>query len=370
MAKSYQSVCYGHNSIYTKKYLKDNYSKRTFNIRLSTPDSINNETGILLFIAGYGASSSSNVYEKMRNEFADKFNLITIQCDYFGYEYMQNDFWDFTIEKLDLDKLIRSSSMNTVNEIIKDNSLDVNKFLNSNFNNINKITIVNKLDENIDNFNDMGIMQALDNIVATLKVIKDLEANNLKFNKNKVIIMGNSHGGYLGYLCNAMCRGLYTHILDNSAWIYPIYYSQDRYLYWKNKNAEVESIYRYMIRSNNVDIKPLNIKSLYSEFFNLCKIVVYHGEDDTLITARDKYNGIGAINNISYNLIRKNDVDNIIFKSSSHGLGANFIELFNKFYKENCENIIVNNVLSIEESVEISDCFSINYKSNLPELII
>ena len=125
-----------------------------------------------------------------------------------------------------------------------------------------------------------------------------------------------------------------------------------------------------MITSNNVDIKPLNIKSLYSEFFNLCKIVVYHGEDDTLITARDKSNGMGAINNISYNLIRKNDVDNIIFKSSSHGLGANFIELFNKFYKENSENLIVNNVLSIEESVEISDCFSINYKSNLPELII
>lgn len=27
----------------------------------------------------------------MRHEFSDKYNLVTIQCNYFGYEFMQNE---------------------------------------------------------------------------------------------------------------------------------------------------------------------------------------------------------------------------------------------------------------------------------------
>ena len=29
------------------------------------------------------------IFIKMRNKFADEYNLVTIQCDYFGWEFMQ-----------------------------------------------------------------------------------------------------------------------------------------------------------------------------------------------------------------------------------------------------------------------------------------
>lgn len=49
------------------------------------------------------------------------------------------------------------------------------------------------------------------------------------------------------------------------------------------------------------------------------KIVVYHGEDDSLITAKDKYEVVKNIPNSIFNLIKKEDIDNIIFKSTILG---------------------------------------------------
>ena len=90
MAKEYTLDIYGHNSIYTQDYLKNNYDKRKFKVRFCEPDfGVNEDTGILLFVSGFGANSNSNVYKKMRQTFANKYNLITIQCDYFGNEFMQ-----------------------------------------------------------------------------------------------------------------------------------------------------------------------------------------------------------------------------------------------------------------------------------------
>lgn len=371
MARNYGIMCYGHNSIYVDNYLQDNYKKRKFHVKYSIPSGgVNKETGILLLIAGYGAHCNSKVYKKMRSEFADKYNLITIQCDYFGYEFMQECLEDVTIESIDLTKLRISTTSEEVNKIYSNNKININEFLNSNLKYKNEIVLKSNFDETIYNLNDMGGMQALDNIVATLKVIKYLQRKKLKFNTNKVIIMGNSHGSYLAYLCNVMCKGLYTHILDNSAWIYPVYNNTDRTLKATKGNSVLIIRYNYKIRNIDSSIKGLKIKDLYDEFENKCNIVVYHGKDDTLITAKDKYEAIKNIPNVIFNLINKEDVDNIIFKSTNHGLDADFIKLFEKFYGDYCNNISVNSRLNISNrNSNISGKFSLDYTSGLPELI-
>lgn len=43
---------------------------------------MNLEASIFLFILGYGGTANSNVHKKMRCQFADKYNLVTIQCAY------------------------------------------------------------------------------------------------------------------------------------------------------------------------------------------------------------------------------------------------------------------------------------------------
>lgn len=370
MAKNYGIMCYGHNSVYVDEYLQNNYKKRKFHVKYSIPSGgVNEETGILLLIAGYGAHCNSKVYKKMRGEFADKYNLITIQCDYFGYEYMQDCLENITVENIDLIKLKISTTSENVKNIYSNNNININEFLNCNLKYKNEIFINSNLDETMENFNDMGVMQALDNIVATLKVIKYLKRKKLKFNTNKIIIMGNSHGSYLAYLCNVMCRGLYTHILDNSAWVYPVYYNKNRYLIKTKGNSVLAIRYEYKIKNIKSSLKGLEIKNLYEGFENKCKIIVYHGDSDTLISAKDKYEVVKNIDNTTFNLIKKEDIDNVIFKSTSHGLGADFLNLFEKFYNDYCSNISLNSKLNISSKVSIPGKFTLDYNSELPQLI-
>ena len=78
MAKEYDFSMYGHPSIYKNM-------ERKLHVYFTEPEEgINEYTGILLLIPGFGGNSKSNVYKKMRNIFADKYNLVVVQCDYFG----------------------------------------------------------------------------------------------------------------------------------------------------------------------------------------------------------------------------------------------------------------------------------------------
>ncbi len=55
----------------------------------------------------------------------------------------------------------------------------------------------------------MGIMQAIDNISAVICIMEIIKDNCYKFNRNKIIIYGHSHGAYLAYLCNAFAPNLF-----------------------------------------------------------------------------------------------------------------------------------------------------------------
>lgn len=47
------------------------------------PDCVNENTGMLVLIPGYGGNIDSHVFRKMREVFAEQYNFITVQCDYF-----------------------------------------------------------------------------------------------------------------------------------------------------------------------------------------------------------------------------------------------------------------------------------------------
>lgn len=96
MPQSYTIQIPAHNSIYIEKFNNNNYINRKLRVDYTVPDEINDETGVLLLIAGYGGNIDSNVYKKMRNLFSENYNLIVLQCSYFGSEFMQTP----SVEKL------------------------------------------------------------------------------------------------------------------------------------------------------------------------------------------------------------------------------------------------------------------------------
>ncbi|WP_410770677.1 DUF2920 family protein [Fontibacillus sp. BL9] len=242
---------------------------RDLKIYFSEPsEGVNNQTGLIIFISGYGGHANSKVYTKMRSQIADKYNLICIQCDYFGYEFMQLE-----------DK-----------------------------------------QESLENFNDMSLMQMIDNITAVLMIIEILKENNISFNKRKVICQGHSHGGYLAWLCNRFAPNLFSMVIDNSAYLRPLYLENYRSV------PAINLMKRYYAVDLNLDKEIINLIDLYNDFSNDSKIVSFHGVHDELIGIFEKINFCNSVANCKLNVVNDVTLYNGAFKNSLHGMDADFFK--------------------------------------------
>lgn len=315
MAKEYSFEAYAHPTLYSK-------IERKYRIYFSAPDmGVNKDTGILLFIAGFGGNANSNIYKKMRNFFSDKYNLVTIQCDYFGYEFMQspqntilNKFEIRRIEDLHNIKIGHIGDFEKMSRLAK-------KY---NF----VIPLREQLSETIDNYNEMGWLQAIDNVSAVLSVIEIINNNNYDFNEKKILAYGDSHGAYLCYLCNAISPTLFSFILDNSSWLFPAYLKSNRYVYQTVDDIKIVTEFEYLAKNIEYDYESMNISDLYMKFENKCNILCYHGTNDSLISHTHKKELCNIIKKYNYFEVNENMVDSVIFKNNMHGLGADFIKLF------------------------------------------
>ncbi|WP_084243355.1 DUF2920 family protein [Planomicrobium okeanokoites] len=360
MAKDYKINLPAHPNIYS------NDEARDFNIYFSEPDEeVNKETGLLLLIPGFGGDANSNVYKKMRADFADKYNLVTVQCDYFGQEFMQ----DTKSLKLNIDKdfLYQNLSSGEYNQIYG-KSFNVNKFLE--IGSKYKINVSGKeeISETATNYNDMGIMQAIDNLTALHYVVKIIEDNNFEFNTKKIIVFGQSHGAYLSYLCNALSPGLFSLIIDNSSWLFPQYLTSSRFLTRQYGEMKIQIEFDYHARKLEYDDEFLNLVSLYSKFENKCVIEVYHGTEDKLISSEQKEDFCREIKSCMYNEISSENIDGEIFKSAGHGLQADFIKLFDKVINNHAFEF--STVMNLKDSVIATSKYNyqVNYKNGVPIL--
>ena len=273
MANQQKFEIYGHPSIYKPE-------ERKLQIYFSEPDNgINEKTGILLLIPGFGGNANSNIYKKMRNCFADEYNLIVVQCDYFGWEFMQ--------------------APNNV-------SINLSK----------------------KELSRMFTNRELDNISAIVTVIEVIKDNGYKFDESKIIIYGHSHGAYLAYLCNAFAPNLFSAIIDNSAWLFPVYLHSNRYVNQVYDRTILSVQFEYLAKSMSFDEEILSLPSLYKKFENNCNIVCYHGVNDNLVSIDDKAKFAQNISKLLLNKIDSHKVDGEIFRSTQHGLEADFIKMF------------------------------------------
>lgn len=320
------------NSIYSDK----KSSNREIDVYYSLPENgINEDTGILLYIYGFRGYAEAKVFKKLRNNFADEHNLITVQCDYFGYEFMQNP------------KNLRPQDKHmdyfTKEELIKiyhRGKFNIKEFYKAAQNYPVKMLLREDLSaECPENFNEMGIMQAMDNLNALLYVMNTISEMGLKFNSKKVILFGNSHGAYLSHLCNILAPGLVSLIIDNSGWLYPKHIEQDsRAITKKEGLSNLKIVFDYKARDIIDDFEILDLTKLYSNFDNKAQILAFHGEKDHLISLSDKKAFISKLPNAQIYPVTSKTLGKYedVFVDTSHGLGANFLNLF-KYVLENHE---------------------------------
>lgn len=362
MSKDYELTWPAHPNIY------NNNSQRDLKFYFSEPEQgVNKNTGIVLFIPGFGGNAKSNVYKKMRTKFADKYNLITVQCDYFGQEFMQgSNRISINISKESVENIF---SKNEIVEIFN-NDFDYQSFINIASRYKINVLVKEVLEESVANFSDMGILQAIDNITALIYVMQILNDNQLEFDTNKIILFGQSQGAYISYLCNAFAPNLFSLLIDNSSWLFPQYINGPRYLYNQIGKMTLQTEFSYYVEQMDCDEELLYLPLLYKQVENQCKIVCFHGTTDNLISHLEKSEFCNGVRNCEYNEIGISEVDGEIFKSTSHGLEADFIKLFDYVFMNTKFGEFRDSNLPYVQFETSKALYSIDYHSGLPVMTI
>ncbi|MBF0197894.1 MAG: DUF2920 family protein, partial [Planctomycetes bacterium] len=174
-------------------------------------------------------------------------------------------------------------------------------------------------------FDEMGIMQALDNITAVRAISDRLESQKVSFNKNKIFVFGNSHGAYLSYLCNGLAPGLFSLLIDSSAYLNPEFLN--RSFHFSIDGVDVAMGWPKLLTQINRDSEICNIESFYSSITNTAHIVAFHGVDDKFLPSSHKKQFCGSVPHCIFNEITEDKVDGKIFKSTEHG-AAHYTRLF------------------------------------------
>lgn len=355
MAKNQSITIPAHHNIYNGS------TGRDLRIDFSIPDSgVTTETGLLILVPGFRGNIDSNVYKKMRDVFSDKYNLVTLQCSYFGDEFMQG------VENIDLKNSWGEVSRYFNAEELVELERNPSNLLNLLSSKSVTLPVIAKLNETKENFNDMGFMQAIDIVTAleTIKII--LRENDLPFNEKKIIGYGYSHGGYLLHLSNRLAPHLLSYIIDNSAWIEPVYLSGNRYLFQQYGSLTLQIEFDYLAKEIIFDKKALNLNTLYGNFENHSKMIIFQGTADNLVDHQVKKKFFSKIGNTTFVLIGEKDVDNHIFKSHKHGLSADFLNMFEFAYEKMGEFVNEQSMKEINEIQLSNTRINVDYSYGLP----
>ena len=311
MSKEYVEKVESSPSIYTIT----RGETRNLNVYYSVPDrGVDKETGVLLLIPGYGGHANSNVYKKMRRLFPDQYNLIVVQCDYFGWEFMQDVNEGQLISLINQAQISFAPSPEECSLVLPVN-----------------------LSETLQNYNDMGPVQVMDLMNALKLVSEEYDG----FNRSKVIAYGHSHGAYLALFCNILMPRLFSTVIDISGMLFPVYLDSSKMFRQlthelictdqatgKRTRLMVGARFDYLNSKICQDVALYDLVRWYGLRNNLAKIITFQGAGDTMVPSESKKDFLSRIDRATCVMVNESMVDRRMFYSTEHGCGADYLELF------------------------------------------
>lgn len=283
MAKSYDLTMAGHPNIYDD-------SERELPIWFCEPEAgVNSNTGILLLTSGFGESVTSDECVQARQRLADEHNFVTVQCEYFGNRFMGTQLNpSFTFKKAALQQVFTPDEWQQIDE---GDSLNMTKLLEYGVNYPIHLEGVNQLGESLQEFNDMGMMQALDNVAAVLTVMAILDDNELPYDRSRIVAYGHGHGAYIQHLCNAMAPRLFAAQVDYHSWLFPDYLALPRVLHYQRGRMKQSILFDYLARKQPIDQELLRLPSLYRRFQNQSRLICFEDRntDEELRIAKKSF---------------------------------------------------------------------------------
>ena len=195
-------------------------------------------------------------------------------------------------------------------------------------------------------------------------------------NTKKVILFGSSHGAYLAHLANLICPGLYASILDISGYLKPYFLDHIREVIVRSRDVKVIVKLKYFLYQHpeyryHKDLYDLRF--LYKNRKNTCKIIAFQGMDDWMVDYREREAFIREVDSAELMLIDIDDVDGLLCRNAGHSLEMNFFVLFqmlmpmlNSILREQDDEV------ELEKEIVLGDehaFMKISYESGLPRLM-
>lgn len=359
MTKTESITIPAHHTIY------NNFNNRDLRIDFAIPsEGTNEQTGIFIFVPGFGGHIDSNVYKKMREQFADNYNMVTVQCDYFGSKFMQKaDTINFENGIDSIANLLDDEELTNI-RLKPDQLLSILSTIKT------TIPVKAKLDESLDEFVDMSFMQAID-LITTLEAIQIiLRENDLLFDENNIVGFGQSQGAYLLHLSNFLAPHLFSKIIDNAAWVRPEYLFNNRLMYISAGNCTLAVEFDYIGKKIIRNPDALSLHNLYKSFNNGTYIYSCVGTTDNLVNVEDKQKSLKNLSYIDFEIIDQEKVDGTIFKSTNHGLDADYLKLVE--YVMLRQGTHINRIPKLEKYTVSSNeiTVQVDYSKGLPIFIL
>ena len=183
---------------------------------------------------------------------------------------------------------------------------------------------------------DHGVLQAMDCLRALYEVINVLDANNIKFKRNRIYAAGASGGGNVSLMVNKLAPNTFGCIID----LCGMPGLTDEIAFGKGSLNAGYSAYpqspKYLTAAMREIRDPGNMihLSLQKKYQVDNKVVIVHGLDDASCNPADKMviaaNMVRAGFRPDTHFLTANDVDGVIVCSTNHNIG-NRPEVISKF---------------------------------------
>lgn len=350
-------------------------------------DGVNDDTGLIFTISGYGFSPFNEYESKLRDYLSNKYNCIAVGVDYFGCDIkfmrpecfrMSEDFLNKfeEIYKVNIGREEGVSLEQTITQL-------ADYLLSRGIDRFDQSLYVYSSKEGF--YQSFGLLPALD----YLQVLAELlECNNI--NKKRLYVLGSSYGGYIGLMLGKLAPNTFRMIIDNSGFVE----ARERDMLgakggggvWRNVNGCAVPIGEYSKWSNvpgsdnYIDEHHKDIRNmLLKEHIYPSKTEYYccHSIEDGLIPSPDKemFKTLRPDMDVEVDIVTEEKIDGRLFKTLEHGMAASLRGLFDRSYiahanKDNLQCAETDFDLGSQYTFPCNNgvVYSINFSSNNVQL--
>jgi hypothetical protein len=308
------------------------------------PDAgVNSDTGLVLFLVGYGMAARGPYARNLLSHLANKHNCVAASVEYFGAKLMSGadgkivphpSFGDkfaehYGLSKAAWDALPFDDLLWRVTGALSEDGIAALH---------EECTVIRTAKE----YNSMGFLPALDGLQVVHRLL-----TALSLNRTRVFLLGTSYGGYVAGLMAKLAPRTFRMVVDNSGFSTPednsaavlgwqrllinkVWVMGRTAIHWSSDPAlgSFFSPERRAIR---------NLHHREHVIDNTARTYAYHAATDTYAPVgrkkrlRDVYKG-----RMPYELmiVDEDQIDGKIFKNAGHGLGASMRGVFEMSYEK------------------------------------